>query len=71
MDPCRGSKKEVIQMLNLAVEKNVKSYIELLPSKSSIYLNQDVYLSIILVKECGTAVRNLKDGKVRYRHVLE
>jgi D-arabinose 1-dehydrogenase-like Zn-dependent alcohol dehydrogenase len=34
---CSGSKKEVIQMLNLAVEKNVKSYIEMLPSKATTY----------------------------------
>jgi hypothetical protein len=34
--PGSGSKKEVIQMLDLAVEKKVKSYIEKLPSKVTV-----------------------------------
>ncbi|KAF8639289.1 hypothetical protein AX17_001600 [Amanita inopinata Kibby_2008] len=50
----RASKKEVIDMLKLAVQKNVKSMIQLLP-----------------MCEAGTAVRNVKENKVRYRHVLK
>ncbi|KAK2460058.1 hypothetical protein APHAL10511_007935 [Amanita phalloides] len=49
-----GSKKEVIDMLNLAVRKNVKSVIQVLP-----------------MREAGTAVRNVKENKVRYRLVLK
>ncbi|KAF5329599.1 hypothetical protein D9619_009386 [Psilocybe cf. subviscida] len=49
-----GSKKEVVQMLKLAVEKGVKSHIEILP-----------------MSEVGKALQNVKDNKVRYRHVLK
>ncbi|KAF9555977.1 GroES-like protein [Agrocybe pediades] len=49
-----GSKKEAIDMLNLAVKKGVKAYIEMLP-----------------MKEAGKALKNVKEDKVRYRHVLK
>ncbi|KAF5318618.1 hypothetical protein D9619_010972 [Psilocybe cf. subviscida] len=49
-----GSKKEVADMLELAREKGVKPWIEVLP-----------------MKECGKAVRAVKDNRVRYRFVLK
>jgi len=49
-----GSKKEAIEMFNLAVEKGIKSWIELMP-----------------MSKCGEAVKSVKDGRVRYRHVLQ
>lgn len=49
-----GSKKDAVAMLDLAVKKNVKSIIQVLP-----------------MREAGTAVRNVKENKVRYRHVLK
>ncbi|KAF8970344.1 NADPH-dependent alcohol dehydrogenase [Flammula alnicola] len=49
-----GSKKEVLQMLQVASEKGVKPWIEVMP-----------------MKDAGKAVRAVKDGRVRYRHVLK
>lgn len=42
-----GSKEEVIRMLNLAVEKKVKSYIEILPSKATIDLKRGDSLTCV------------------------
>ncbi|KAF9445944.1 NADPH-dependent alcohol dehydrogenase [Macrolepiota fuliginosa MF-IS2] len=49
-----GSKKEAMEMLKLAAEKNIRPWIELLPSI-----------------EASRAVTNVKEGKVKYRHVLK
>ncbi|PFH46217.1 hypothetical protein AMATHDRAFT_77761 [Amanita thiersii Skay4041] len=49
-----GSKKEAVDMLNLAVQKKVKSMIQMMP-----------------MREAGTAVRDVKENNVRYRHVLK
>ncbi|KAF5354922.1 hypothetical protein D9756_005664 [Leucocoprinus leucothites] len=49
-----GSKKEAIEMLKLAAEKQIKPWIEVLP-----------------MKEASRAVTNVKEGKIKYRHVLK
>ncbi|KAF9464013.1 NADPH-dependent alcohol dehydrogenase [Collybia nuda] len=49
-----GSKKEALEMLDLAVKKGVKPWIEMLS-----------------MKDCGTAVKAVKEGNVHYRHVLK
>ncbi|KAF9464014.1 NADPH-dependent alcohol dehydrogenase [Collybia nuda] len=49
-----GSKKEALSMLDLAVRKGVKPWIDVVP-----------------MKDCGKAVRAVKDGKIRYRRVLK
>ncbi|KAF9522610.1 GroES-like protein [Crepidotus variabilis] len=49
-----GSKKGIIEMLELAAKHDVKAWIEELP-----------------MKECGTAVKDVKEGHVRYRHILK
>ncbi|KJA26757.1 hypothetical protein HYPSUDRAFT_63543 [Hypholoma sublateritium FD-334 SS-4] len=49
-----GSKKEALEMLQLAAAKGIKPWIEIMP-----------------MKDCGKAVRAVKDGNVRYRHVLK
>jgi len=49
-----GSKKEILQMLKLAVDHKINSWIEELP-----------------MSQCGKAVQNVKDNKVKYRHVLK
>ncbi|KAF8191215.1 NADPH-dependent alcohol dehydrogenase [Pholiota molesta] len=49
-----GSRKEVLQMLQLASDKQVKPWIE-----------------IHSMKDCGTAVKAVKEGRARYRHVLK
>jgi hypothetical protein len=70
-----GSKKEALQMLDLAVKKGVKSYIEMLPSKILFFLSllrrTMANKHFTLVKEAGKALRNVKDNSVRYRHVLK
>lgn len=49
-----GSKKEALAMLDLAVKKDVKPWIE-----------------VLSMKDAGKAVQHVKDGTVRYRHVLK
>jgi len=48
-----ANKIEILEMLKLAAEKQVKPWIEVLD-----------------MKECSKAVKNVEDGKVRYRQVL-
>ncbi|KAK0522713.1 alcohol dehydrogenase, partial [Tilletia horrida] len=48
-----ASKIEILDMLKLAAEKQVKPWIEVMD-----------------MKECSKAVKNVEDGKVRYRQVL-
>lgn len=65
-----GSKKEVLQMLKLAVDHKIGSWVEELPSKLCCsYSEPDP--DDFSVSQCGKAVQNVKDNKVKYRHVLK
>jgi D-arabinose 1-dehydrogenase-like Zn-dependent alcohol dehydrogenase len=70
--PFSGSKKEAVDMLELAVKKNVRPIIQVLPSM--FYPSDSRHHLIayyVAVKEAGQAVRNLREGNVRYRTVLK
>lgn len=63
-------------MLDLAVKKGVRPWIEMLPSYvlfHSLLCLTSLFASLTFptVKDCGQAVQAVKDGKAHYRHVLK
>lgn len=60
-------------MLKLAVEKGVRSRVEVLPSTFSrtLHVNDSLNLFAVTVKDAGKALKGLEEGKPRYRYVLK
>lgn len=68
-----GSKKEALEMLDLAAKKGIKPWYVLCPITCISQIGVDIVvcrITVLPMKKCGEAVEKVKNNSVRYRYVL-